>query len=169
MVGTADRAFARWPTHAMRLHEWAPKVKGEFSCMGHPPAAKLVHPVWGGLVGCGSRPSGAKAPCILRLYGTAEAVPLTRFLRLCYVVRGLSISVLNRSVKFRCRGSVGGGRACCLPRRRLKRSLTGSQWRWRGSFMAMWWRRQVEQARWPSSTGEVGGLRVWMHSIQLAC
>jgi hypothetical protein len=44
--GKADRAFARWPTHAMRLHEWGTRGMGWILCMGHPPpgGSKLGHP-----------------------------------------------------------------------------------------------------------------------------
>jgi hypothetical protein len=33
---TRFRAFARWPTRAVRLHEWGTRCMGWILCMGHP-------------------------------------------------------------------------------------------------------------------------------------
>jgi hypothetical protein len=38
----ADRASARWPTHAMKLHEWGTRGIGWILCMGHPPARRRI-------------------------------------------------------------------------------------------------------------------------------
>jgi hypothetical protein len=40
------RAFARMPTHAMRLHEWGTRCIGTISCIGHPPPGERYKDFW---------------------------------------------------------------------------------------------------------------------------
>jgi hypothetical protein len=40
------RAFARMPTHAIRLHEWGTQSMGSNLCLGHPPGAPMSAGQW---------------------------------------------------------------------------------------------------------------------------